>query len=157
MTPEDQAAEAKKADPDCEIEVRDNTNSVLTEKSDLKNILGDDYDVDNLIPQANNCDGGQTEVKYIDKKTGKVVLDGNIDADGKVKLTDTSNGTSFEYENNNETGQPKSDTVTKTNPDGSKNTYPTDASNTSIPPTYTPPPSANNPNPTPQPSAPGCS
>ena len=83
------------------------------------------------------------------------MLEGTIGADGKVNLTNTSNGESFEYENNNETGKPASDTVTKTNSDGSKNTYPTDSADTSTQPTYTPPPSQENPNPQPQPSVPG--
>ena len=154
MTPDQQKDAAKEADPNCEIEERNNTNSVLTEKKDLDAVLQGDYNVDNLIPKAENCEGGQTKVEYYDKTTGKKVLDGTIGTDGKVKLTATD-GTTYEYTNNNKTGESdKTVSSEKTNPDGSKNTKPSDPADTSTPSTYTPPPSAENPNPSPQPS--GC-
>ena len=154
MTPDQQKDAAREADPNCKIEERNNTNSVLTEKKDLDAVLQGDYNVDNLIPKAENCEGGQTKVEYYDKTTGKKVLDGTIGTDGKVKLTATD-GTTYEYTNNNETGESdKTVPSEKTNPDGSKNTKPSDPADTSTPSTYTPPPSAENPNPSPQPS--GC-
>lgn len=155
MTPEQQRDAAKEADPDCEIKELNNTNSVLTAKEDLDAALQGDYDVDNLIPQANNCDGGQTEVTYYDKTTGQKVLEGTIDANGETTLTATD-GTTYEYTNNNETGRAdKTQPSEKTNPDGSKNIKPTNPEDTSTQSLYIPPPSSSNPNPTPQPSNPG--
>lgn len=154
MTPEEQKNTAKEADPECEIEEHNNTNSVLTSKEDLDAALQGDYDVGDLIPKAENCEGGQTKVDYYSKTTGKKVLDGTIGADGKVTLTATD-GTKYEYTNDNETGRSdKTQPSEKTNPDGSKNTAPTNPEDTSTPSTYTPPPTPENPNPQPQPS--GC-
>ena len=144
MTPEQQKDTAKEIDPDCEIEEHNNTNSVLTAKEDLAAALQGDYDVSDLIPKAENCEGGQTTVEYYSKTTGEKVLEGTIGADGKTTLTATD-GTSYEYTNNNETGRSdKTQPSEKTNPDGSKNTQPTNPENTSTPSTYTPPPSSEN-------------
>lgn len=100
---------------------------------------------------------GKTHVPYYDADTGEYLGEMVYDPEtgewnGSVKNPATGKTTEVKDAKDDGKGNFTSGSKETSNPDGSKNTAPTNPEDTSTPSTYTPPPTSQNPNPQPQPS-----